>query len=126
LVAVAVVIAAAMAGFAGSLFTTYSQNAQIKISSATFSNSGKTVTLNFINSGSSPDQLLTVSCPFGATTLSASGANLNPNPATLRPNTTTQVVATFSGAMPGVGQAVTITAVTAAGSSYPISVTVSA
>jgi flagellin-like protein len=36
LVAVAVVIAAAMAGFAGSLFGTYSQNAQIKISSATF------------------------------------------------------------------------------------------
>ena len=126
LVAVAVVIAAAMAGFAGSLFGTYSQNSQIKIRDATFSNAGKTVTMNLVNSGSAPESLTSVSVPFGAVTLTASGAGLNPNPAVLQPNTTTQVVATFVGAMPAVGQQITLTAVTSGGQTYTFSVVVSA
>ena len=118
LVATAVVMSAAMAGFASSLFSTYSQTAQVRIRDTVFSSAGKTVTVNLINSGSVPETLLSVSCPFGATTLSASGANLSPNPAVVQPNTTTQVVATFSGTMPVPGQQVTLTAVTSGGQSY--------
>jgi len=126
LVATAVVISAAMAGFAGSLFGSYSQSSQIKFRDATFSNSAKTVTMNFINSGPEPTSLASVSCPFGATTLSASGANLSPNPATLQPNTTTQVVATFSGVMPSPGQQITLTGLTSSGESFTFSVVVTA
>ena len=126
LVAVAVVIAAAMAGFAGSLFGGYSQTAQIRIRDATFSSGGSTVTINLVNSGSAPETLLSVSCPVGATTLTASGAGLNPSPAVLQPNTTTQVVATFTGTMPSAGQQVTITATTSGGQTYTFSTVVTA
>ena len=118
LVSTAVVISAAMSGFAGSLFSTYSQSPQIKIRDSIFSSSAGTVTVNFVNSGSIPDNLLSVSFPFGATTLTASGTNLSPNPAIIQPNTTTQVVATLTGTMPNPGQHITLTAVTTAGQSY--------
>jgi flagellin-like protein len=125
LVAVAVVIAAAMAGFAGSLFGTYSQTSQIKIRDATFSNANKQITMDLVNSGSSPESLNTVSVPVGAVTLTATGAAIAPS--TLQPNTTTTVVATLSGgAMPAIGQQVTFTAVTSGGQSYTFSVVVSA
>ena len=126
LVATAVVISAAMTRFAGSLFGSYSQSSQIRIRDATFSNSAKTVTMNFINSGPEPTSLVSVSCPFGATTLSANGASLSPNPATLQPNTPSQVVATFAGAMPMIGQQVTLTALTASGESFTFTVIVTA
>jgi flagellin-like protein len=125
LVAVAVVIAAAMAGFAGSLFGSYSQNSQIKIRDATFSSGAKTVTINFVNSGSAPESLLKVLVPFGTTTLNANGTSLAPNPATLQPNTTTQVVATFTGTMPTAGQQITLTAVTSGGQQYTFNTVVS-
>jgi flagellin-like protein len=126
LVALSVVIAASLSGFAGSLFGTYSQSPQIKIRDATFSNSGSTVTINFVNAGSAADTVIAVSCPFGGTTLTANGDNLSPSPATIQPNTTTQVVATFSGAMPMVGQQVTLTALTSDGSTQTFSVIVTA
>jgi len=125
LVAVAVVIAAAMAGFAGSLFGSYSQNSQIKIRDATFSSAAKTVTINFVNSGSAPESLLKVLVPFGTSTLNANGTSLAPNPATLQPNTTTQVVATFTGTMPSAGQQITLTAVTSGGQQYTFNVIMS-
>ena len=118
LVAVAVVIAGAMSSFSASLFGSYSQNSQIKIRDATFSSAAKTVTINFVNSGSAPESLLKVLVPFGTSTLNANGTSLAPNPATLQPNTTTQVVATFTGVMPSAGQQITLTAVTSGGQQY--------
>ena len=124
LVSTAVVISAAMAGFAGSLFGTYSQSSQIRIRDATFSNSASTVTINFVNSGPSADNLQSVSVPFGATTLTATGTNLSPNPAVLLPNSNSQIVASFSGTMPDVGQRITMTASTTSGQAYTFSVIV--
>ena len=117
LVAVAVVIAAAMAGFAGSLFGGYSQTAQIKIRDASFSNSNKTLTMHLINSGSTSETLNGVTVTVGGTTLPiASGL-----PATLQPNTTTTVSVVFTGAMPAVGQQITFTATTSGGQTYTFS-----
>jgi hypothetical protein len=75
-----------------------------------------------VNSGSTVDSLLSVTVPFGGTTLTATGASIAPS--TLQPNTTTTVVATFTGTMPSAGQQVTLTATTAAGQSYTFSTTV--
>lgn len=124
LVSTAVVISAAMAGFAGSLFSTYSQTSQVKIRDATFSNSAQTVTINFVNAGSASDILTSVSIPFGSTILTATGVDLSPNPAVIQPNTTTPVTATFTGTMPAIGQHITMTAVTAGGGTYTLSVIV--
>ena len=61
LVAVAVVIAAALAGFSGSLFSSYSNGPQIKIQSMTVSATGPAVSeLVMSNAGSAADTVLKV------------------------------------------------------------------
>ena len=124
LVATSVVVAIALASYSGSLFKVYTQTPQVKIVNATFSSSAKTVTIYFSNTGSLGDTLNSVSVPVGATTLTASGSGLNPNPASLQPNSTTKIVATFVGTMPAVGLQVALTTATAAGQQFTISIPV--
>src|SRR3954453_6906754 len=57
LVAVAVVIAAALAGFAGSLFGSYSQGPQIKVRSLTIDSTANTGTVTLANAGNQGDSI---------------------------------------------------------------------
>ena len=60
LVAVAVVIAAALAGFSSSLFGSYAQNSQISVTKVTLTTAG-TGTLTIVNKGSAQDTVTNVS-----------------------------------------------------------------
>ena len=82
LVAVAVVIAAALAGFSGSLFSSYSNGPQVKIVSMSLDTSGA-IEMVMANSGNSADAVNKISIngigDTGATPLAlAVGANTNP------------------------------------------------
>ena len=66
LVAVAVVIAAALAGFSSSLFGSYSQNAQIQIRSVELHADG-TGFLDIVNKGASAETVSKVSATIGPT-----------------------------------------------------------
>ena len=79
LVAVAVVIAAALAGFAGSLFGSYSNGAQIKLQSATLNAAGD-IALQMSNSGNAADQVASIS-----TTLGGAPVNFIPGAVTIIP-----------------------------------------
>lgn len=65
LVAVAVVIAAALAGFSSSLFGSYSQNSQVQIRSIELSEDGSG-TLNMVNKGASAETVSSVSGTFAS------------------------------------------------------------
>lgn len=73
LVAVAVVIAAAMAGFSSSLFATYSENSQVKLVDASLTSAGA-ATLVFSNAGASGDSVTSVQVPPAAAVVPSSGA----------------------------------------------------
>jgi len=67
LVAVAVVIAAALAGFSSSLFGTYSsQGAAVNVKSLEVSATGGAFTLDMVNNGNTRDEVVSVSVPPGA------------------------------------------------------------
>ncbi|MGI0024466.1 MAG: archaellin/type IV pilin N-terminal domain-containing protein [Nitrososphaera sp.] len=67
LVAVAVVIAAALAGFSSSLFGTYSsQGAAMTVKTISVSAATSEVTVNLLNSGNTADELVSVQIPPNA------------------------------------------------------------
>ena len=69
LVAVAVVIAAALAGFSSSLFGSYSQNSQVQIRSVTMDVDGAG-TLDMVNKGGSSETVTTVQANVGGAQIS--------------------------------------------------------
>ena len=78
LVAVAVVIAAALAGFSSSLFGSYSQNAQLAITSLTVYNTAHLTlssdgTMQVVNSGGSADTIATVAITNYGSAIAAAG-----------------------------------------------------
>jgi len=83
LVAVAVVIAAALAGFASSLFGTYSsQGAAVNIKSLEVSANGD-FTLDMVNNGNTRDTVVSISVPpNGATAIAAADGELAPHSTT--------------------------------------------
>jgi flagellin-like protein len=87
LVAVAVVIAAALAGFAGSLFGSYSNGPQVKIQSMTLLDDG-TGTITMSNAGSSDDAVTKVAVKgTGEVVLASPADDTNTIPKNSNPTT---------------------------------------
>jgi flagellin-like protein len=78
LVAVAVVIAAAMAGFSSSLFGTYSDTPNVDIRNVEVAATGLAGTFDVTNSGGSADRITNISIP-GTDLADATGWDLNAN-----------------------------------------------
>ena len=122
LVAVAVVIAAALAGFSSSLFGSYSQSAQVTVRSATIDVTNDLGTLDIVNKGGSPETVVSINAVnFGT----VAAANLLPSPAVIPANGEAQITwaPVLNGGMASTdaGKTVTITVLTQSGQSYTLS-----
>ena len=126
LVAVAVVIAAALAGFSSSLFGSYSQNSQITIRSIQMFDTGAG-TLDMVNKGASAETVNTVSGTFASgvvsyTLLPADNPTIGANS-----DNSAALTAFALPTAPGdivAGQTVTITVQTESGQQYSLSTVV--
>ena len=135
LVAVAVVIAAALAGFSSSLFGSYSQNAQIQIRSVELHADG-TGFLDVVNKGASAETVSKVSATIGPTGGSYTIADIAVVNPTVGANSATPSDFTDPDAMSFAmvtiaapadlvaGQTVTITVQTQSGQQYSLSTVV--
>ena len=122
LVAVAVVIAAALAGFSSSLFGSYSQNSQVTLRSITVDVTNDAGSIDVVNKGGSPETIVSISAAnFGT----VAAANILPNPAVIPANsegTVTWLPVTNGGmATTDAGKTVTMTVQTQSGQSYTLS-----
>lgn len=123
LVAVAVVIAAALAGFSSSLFGSYSQNSQVQIRSVSMDNLG-VGTLDIVNKGASAETVSSVSASIAGTAytytlLAADNPTIDANS-----DNSGALTAFNLGVAVGdldVGQTATITVQTTSGQQYTIS-----
>jgi flagellin-like protein len=123
LVAVAVVIAAALAGFSSSLFGSYSQNSQIQIRSMTVDVTNDAGTIDIVNKGGAPETVTSISATgFGSIT---DPLLMAPNPATIPANgdqaITFAPVTDMTFVAADAGKTVTFTVQTASGQSYTLS-----
>ena len=123
LVAVAVVIAAALAGFSSSLFGSYSQNAQIQIRSSTMDVDG-VGQLDIVNTGASSETVSRVSANIAGVTFE------DPAPEGAAPTDPPVIQANSDGVVnfdlvvaPALdeGQSVSITVTTTSGQQYTLS-----
>jgi flagellin-like protein len=134
LVAVAVVIAAALAGFSSSLFGSYSQNSQVQIRSISMADTGAG-SLDMVNKGATAETVQKVSANVAGTTyvytlvvgdfptIDANSDN-SANPTTFDfSDVLTSPAAMAAGTITS-GQTVTITVQTASGQQYTLSTVV--
>lgn len=121
LVAVAVVIAAALAGFSGSLFSSYSQGPQVKVTAMTLAADGAG-SIDFSNTGSTADTVSSVAITNHGTVLPA---GMVPTPAVINANANSVTVTLDGFTTLTAGQQVTATITMQSGASITHSVTVS-